>query len=162
MLRNFGISLFLVAHVVAAQDVWNFSSILGGVGFDSAVDVGGDLDGNTYIAGISSSEGEPFTRAAPNVGRRRGYLMKLDTGGQLVYLRFFNGDVTKLFVLPNRDVLVAGSSAAVDSNSCWVHWACWIESNFRSHSARTRCIKWQLNNCDWKKKLLKHYFLKNL
>ena len=114
MLRNFGISLFLVAHVVAAQDVWNFSSILGGVGFDSAVDVGGDLDGNTYIAGISSSEGEPFTRAAPNVGRRRGYLMKLDTGGQLVYLRFFNGDVTKLFVLPNRDVLVAGSSAAVD------------------------------------------------
>ncbi len=114
MLRNFGISLFLVAHVVAAQDVWKFSSILGGVGFDSAVDVGGDLDGNTYIAGISSSEGEPFTRAAPNVGRRRGYLMKLDTGGQLVYLRFFNGEVAKLFVLPNRDVLVAGSSAAVD------------------------------------------------
>ena len=114
MLRNFGISLFLVAHVVVAQDVWKFSSILGGVGADSAVDVGGDLDGNTYIAGISGSEGEPFTTNAPTVGRRRGYLMKLDTGGQLVYLRFFNGTVAKLFVLPNRDVLVAGSSAAVD------------------------------------------------
>ena len=74
--------------------VLTYSSYLGGLGDDEGNAVTVDSNGNTYIAGFTSSTNFPRTAAAQGAyggGNQDAFVMKLDSAGALVYSTYLGG-----------------------------------------------------------------------
>jgi photosystem II stability/assembly factor-like uncharacterized protein len=105
--------LILLAGAASAGQNWQYATYVGGAGDENVTLLNSDNQGNTYVAGLTQSIGAPFEdlpwgyRSAP-----RGYLMKLDQQGQLIYSKILgNGSVGALTVDNEGNVFVGGTFA---------------------------------------------------
>jgi hypothetical protein len=78
--------------MVQAQTPWSYVSYLGGRGDEWIEHVRSDPEGNTFVAGRTSTLGRPFGNQEPNyTSTYRGFIAKFSPLGSLVYKLSLNG-----------------------------------------------------------------------
>jgi hypothetical protein len=89
--------------------------------FVDIVDLAVDAQGNTWITGITRSDGLPITEDAFDPVRidQEGYVIKLDPQGQVVYASYIGGDSPfdvpgSIAVDPQGNVYIAGATISTD------------------------------------------------
>ena len=81
---------------------FNYSTYLGGAGFDSAAGVAADPDGNAYVTGETDGAGFPVTpgalQGAIAAGRDAFVLKMHPSGSSLIFSTFLGGDGFQYFL----------------------------------------------------------------
>jgi Peptidase family M23/Beta-propeller repeat/PKD domain len=84
------------AHLSSAFD---FSTYLGSTGFDQGLAIASDSDGDTYVAGVTTSSNFPTTPGAYQTAKgdnstddQDAFLVKFDPSGKLLWSTYFGGD----------------------------------------------------------------------
>lgn len=105
--------LILLTCAAAAGQNWQHVTYIGGAGDESVTLLNSDDQGNTYLAGQTQSIGAPFEDVPSGYrSATRGYLMKLDPQGQLIYSKILgDGSVGALAVDKEGNVFVGGTFA---------------------------------------------------
>jgi Beta-propeller repeat len=98
-----------------------YSTYLGGSDYDHAVGIRVDGDGNTYVAGLTSSKDFPVKNAlqTSNAGGSDGFIARLNsTGSTLVFSTYLGGSgtdqVNALALGPDDSIYVAGFTSSSD------------------------------------------------
>ena len=105
--------LILLAGAASAAQNWQYVTYIGGAGDESVTLLNSDEQGNTYLAGQTQTIGAPFEDVPSGyTALPRGYLVKLDPQGQLVYSKILgDGSVGAMALDKEGNVFVGGTFA---------------------------------------------------
>ncbi|MGA2325611.1 MAG: SBBP repeat-containing protein [Bryobacteraceae bacterium] len=107
------------ARPLVIDPVFVYSTYLGGSVWDEAWAVAVDRDGNTYVAGMTSSPDFPVTPSVAQPGLASAFIARLNPAGTaLVYATYFGGtqgdDPERIAVDEQHNVYVLGQTASPD------------------------------------------------